>query len=89
MPRQDKTGPTGEGQSTGRGLGSCNPGDEGTVGELRYGVGREFQKDLRRGYGAGMGRNMRTGESTREMLLEEKKILEDRLAEVNRELNQR
>ena len=41
MPMQDGTGPDGEGQLTGRGLGPC---------------GRGFRRGLRRGFGRGFGR---------------------------------
>ncbi len=87
MPMGDKTGPTGAGSNTGRGLGRCNPGEEKTVGSLRYGMGRGFQKACgRRGLGSGIARNSHSS-SDEESLTEEKKILESRLVEVNDMLN--
>lgn len=61
MPRGDKTGPTGMGAMTGRGLGSCN-GNETTGfvrGTARGGFGRGFNsRGVGRGgfFGNGFGR---------------------------------
>ena len=46
MPRGDKTGPTGMGSMTGRGLGNCNPNNN---------------FDTNQGFGRGMGRGRRMG----------------------------
>jgi len=50
MPNMDKTGPDGEGQLTGRGLGSCG----GFLRRFKNSLGRG-----RRGLGRGLGRRVR------------------------------
>ncbi len=49
MPRQDRTGPLGNGPKSGRGLGKCNPNSQGQSFGTGGGMGR--------GSGRGMGRN--------------------------------
>ena len=73
MPGQDKTGPSGQGPLTGRGLGPC-------------GGGRGF--GFRRGFGRGCGRGFgwRAGAEPVTLTKEqEKKILEAELAELEAE----
>lgn len=89
MPRRDMTGPRGEGASTGRGFGPCEPGEERVVGNLRYGMGRRFQKACGRGVGLGLSRNLYSGSNSEDILSEEKRILESRLIEVNEMLNKK
>jgi hypothetical protein len=80
MPRLDKTGPSGQGPLTGRGFGECN--QEGAK-SFSYGRGRG------RGMGRGMSRNNgRFGVSNNTSNLEnEKRYLENRLQEINQELD--
>jgi len=72
MPRQDKTGPRGEGPMTGRGMGSCGGG-------TRRGFGCGF------GRGMGMGRRW-TNKDEQVALEEEVGILEQELVEAREEL---
>ena len=51
MPGKNKTGPSGQGQGTGRGLGGCSSGEHAVTGNNVGGFG----------YGAGGGRRPRGG----------------------------
>ncbi len=75
MPRFDKSGPNGQGAFTGRGLGNCS-------------TNQKNSESFRRGLGRGMGRmNRRFGVSNfTPSLEEEKQQLENRLNEVNAQL---
>ena len=76
MPRRDGTGPLGQGAMTGIGLGLCTNSNNQT-----YGYGR--------GFGLSRGNNCRrnTMQTNRNSLTEQKKILEARLAEINKQLD--
>ena len=90
MPGRDGTGPIGVGPMSGRGLGVCSAGAPG------YGAGRGLGLGFGRrggcGYGRGFGGYLssdRDNSMTRkETLSEQKKLLEDRLNFVNRQLNE-
>lgn len=71
MPRQDGTGPMGQGSMTGRGMGPCRGGIRG--------------RGMRRGMGWFGGRLSKDEE--KEILEEEKKYLEEELEEVKKELS--
>lgn len=89
MPGGDGTGPMGRGPLTGRGLGYC------AGGYPRYGLGRRAGFGAR-GYGLGLGyrRGYRAyypvepvdPRTERELLEEERAVLENRLKMVSREL---
>jgi hypothetical protein len=95
MPRRDGTGPMGAGPMTGRGLGFCTGANA-----LKYGAGlaaiglgigfacrRGFGRGLGRGFGRGMGFFNQTSEKTqKELLNEEKTILQNRLEVIEKEL---
>jgi len=83
MPGQDKTGPTGQGPMTGRGLGLCGTG---------VGAGVGFRRGFGRGFGRSAGRFCprwgATGFTESQVTLtkeQEKKILEAELAEIEAE----
>ena len=90
MPGRDGTGPVGAGPMTGRGFGDCAGGAPG------YGAGRG--SGLGRGWrgGGGDGRGFggyaysgRYDPSTRkEVLAEQKKLMEDRLDFINKQLDE-
>ena len=64
MPRGDKTGPNGQGQMTGRGMGYCNGYENpGYMNGERAGRGfaRGRGRGLGRGNGRGYGRNFNYG----------------------------
>ncbi|MDD2431183.1 MAG: DUF5320 domain-containing protein [Firmicutes bacterium] len=88
MPRRDGTGPMGAGAMTGRGLGPCRGTDA-----TRYGAGVGMRRGLfyRRGFGRGFGRNYLVNEVSarrqKELLQEEKDILQSRLEVIDKQLN--
>ncbi len=91
MAGRDQTGPLGKGPMTGRGLGSC----DGNTNIYGSGLGRGAGMGLRRGRGcgAGMGRGGRgqgfyqtDTRTQKEILTEEKQILEERLNLVSNSL---
>ena len=67
MPRQDKTGPEGQGPATGRGLGGCKgggvrgasqtPANNNQPFPYNGPYGRGFGRGRGRGQGRGFGRN--------------------------------
>lgn len=88
MPGGDGTGPLGRGSITGRGRGYCSG-----FGDAGYGIGRGpgQARGLRRGFGRSPGRGPGwgvgfAGLSRKEMLQEQKKVLERRLNIINKEL---
>ena len=77
MPGLNGTGPRGQGQMTGRGMGQCN-------GTQRRGIGRSF--GCRRGFfGRSFGGFFATGRVTKE---EEKEILEEEAEALKNELEE-
>lgn len=80
MPRGDKSGPNGQGPMTGRGLGECGSGTNRFVG-FGQGRGRRSNRGLARN-----NRNVQFSNSTTS-LDQEKKILEQRLEEINKQLD--
>lgn len=74
MPRRDGTGPTGMGAKTGRGMGLCNVDNARGLG---FGLGCR----------GGFGRNIASTENKKDLLMEQKAILENRLNLLNKELN--
>jgi len=60
MPRGDRTGPQGRGPRTGRGLGSCPPGETAypntQPGNPVLGLGRGLGRGFAGGFGRGIGR---------------------------------
>lgn len=85
MPRRDGTGPAGVGAMTGRGLGPC-----ADAAEVRYGVGRGRGLGLGRGRKRGLGRGFAASRASaiteKELLQEERSILQGQLDAVNKQL---
>jgi len=85
MPGRDGTGPLGAGAMTGRGLGPCALGYA-----AQYGAGLGL--GLRRGFGCGRGfgrfytADQVSPKTKKELLTEQKKLLESRLEFVSRQL---
>lgn len=87
MPNRDQTGPRGLGQSTGRGLGGCNQSAARGFG-YGSGFGSGFGRGRARGFGMGFGRRVYyQNVDTPTSLAEEKKILEERLDYIKKELD--
>lgn len=57
MPGFDRTGPTGQGSQTGRGLGKCNPKNKDVDNEIQ----KNFTFGRGRGLGRGLGRRKANG----------------------------
>ena len=81
MPNRDKTGPTGQGPLTGRGLGPCGAG---------LARGRGFGRGFGRGLGRGFGRRcwcpmVQQATEVNMPKEDEKKILEAELKEIEAE----
>ncbi|GAA0737151.1 DUF5320 domain-containing protein [Clostridium oceanicum] len=96
MPRMDGTGPQGRGAKTGRGMGICNESKEETTARgLGLGLGLRCRRGYGRGFGRGYGRGYRrdfsdniiSNRDQKDLLIEEKAILEDRLNLVKDELD--
>lgn len=90
MARRDGTGPLGRGPLTGRGFGVCNE-NRMTSARQGRGAGLELGQRCGRGFGQGQGRGFgiarQYNENTsEELLIEQKEILEDRLRVINEEL---
>ncbi len=89
MPGRNGTGPMKAGPMTGRGLGVCTGAN--AVG---YGLGRGMGSGLglacRRGFGRGFGRGFSIDETSpktqKELLNEQKTILQDRLEVIDKQL---
>lgn len=82
MPRRDGTGPMGRGSKSGRGLGFCTG-----VNAVRHGAGQ--------GLGLGRGRGLRRGfvadpivsTTEKQLLQEQKELLESRLNIISKQLD--
>jgi len=95
MPREDGTGPMGEGPMTGRGLGPCADGsaiDYGPRPGMGYGRGygrRAFGRGRRfygRGFGWGYGVEQVPAATRKEYLQERKEYLQRNLEVIDDEL---
>lgn len=83
MPRRDGTGPIGAGSMTGRGLGICT----GTT-TVKYGAGLGIGLGLacRRGFGRGFAVNQTSSKTQKELLNEQKTMLQNRLEVIEKQL---
>ncbi len=88
MPRRDGTGPMGAGSMTGRGLGVCTGANAGLGMGLGLGLAcrRGFGRGLGRGFGRGFGINQTSSKSQKELLEEQKTMLQDRLEVIDKQL---
>lgn len=84
MPRRDGTGPMGNGSMKGRGLGVCNGTNAARCGN---GMGRGLGFANRRGFGMNLATAGSSATKTqKELLLEQRKILEKELSSINQQL---
>lgn len=87
MPRRDGTGPMGRGSRTGTGMGFCNTTKAaGILGGLGLGLGLGWRR-CGRGFGWNNYGNAITPQNQKDLLNEEKAILEERLKSINDQLN--
>ncbi len=89
MPFRNGTGPTGAGAGTGRGMGGCI-GTNPTTYSAPLGLGMRRGRGCNRGCGRGYGyRNFTAqpgAQTRRAMLADQKQMLEQQLAAVNKSL---
>lgn len=86
MPRRDGSGPMGTGSMTGRGLGSCTKAYAISYGA---GLGMGLGFGSRHGFGRGFGRGFvvnQTSKTRRELLHEQKIMLQERLDVIDKQL---
>lgn len=85
MPRRDGSGPLGGGSMTGRGLGVC-----AGKNMVKYGAGLGLGLACRRGFGGGFGRgfaiNQDSEVTNKDLLEEQKELLQNRLEAIDKQL---
>ena len=81
MPGRDGTGPMGGSTKNGRGLGLCSGAN--VIGD-RAGLG--LGSGYRRGLGRNIGTDQTLSKTPKELLQEQKQLLENRLDEVSKQL---
>lgn len=85
MPRRDGTGPMGAGSMTGRGLGLCTGANA-----VKYGAGLGMGLGLglacRRSFGRGFAVNQTSSKTQKELLQEQKTMLQYRLTVIDKQL---
>jgi len=96
MPGRDGTGPLGQGALTGRGLGVCTGANARFYGAGRgFGTGRGLGRGMRCGFGFGLGRGYgvgaypayTAGPAEKDILNEQKSILENQLEAIRKQLD--
>lgn len=87
MPRGDGTGPVGNGPMSGRGFGSCAGANSGRYGAgmVGQGFGRGRGAGCRRGYGINYA-DPATAKTKKELLEEQKELLQNRLDIISKQL---
>ncbi len=96
MPAGDGSGPLGQGPLTGRGLGGCNTSNIGNFAKygvglglglgLGYGCRRGFARGIGRGFGRFLGFDGNVSKTQKELLTEQKEMLESRLNLISEQL---
>ena len=89
MPRRDGTGPMGAGSMTGRGLGICtstNAVKYGAGPGMGLGFGLACRRGFCRGFGRGFAGNQTFSKTQKELLSEQKTMLQDRLDVIDKQL---
>jgi hypothetical protein len=89
MPGRDGTGPMGAGSMTGRGLGFCTGANAVRYGAgfgLGLGPGLACRRGFGRRFGRGFAINEATSKTQKELLQNQKTILEKRLEAIDKQL---
>ncbi len=89
MPGRNGTGPMGAGSMTGRGLGICrdaNPVNYGAGPGMGFGRGQACRRGFGRGFGRGFANSQASTQTQKELLNEQKTMLQDRLEVINKQL---
>lgn len=87
MPGRDGTGPMGRGTMTGRGFGVCvgtNAAEYGTG--FGFGLGLGCRRGFGRGFARGFAADPIVSKTKKEVLTEQKKLLESRLELISKQL---
>jgi len=85
MPRRDGTGPMGAGSMTGRGLGLCTVKYGAGLG-MGLGLGLACRRGFGRGFGRGSAINRISTKTQKELLNEQKAMLQNRLEVIDKQL---
>jgi hypothetical protein len=89
MPRRDGTGPMGAGSMTGRGLGLCTGANAVKYGAglgMGLGLGLACRRGFGRGFGRGSAINRISTKTQKELLNEQKTMLQNRLEVIDKQL---
>jgi hypothetical protein len=89
MPRRDGTGPMGAGSMTGRGLGFCTGANAVKYGAgpgMGLGLGLARRRGFGRGFGRGFAVNQTSSKTQKELLNEQKTMLQDQLEAIDKQL---
>jgi hypothetical protein len=89
MPRRDGTGPMGAGSMTGRGLGLCTGANAVKYGAgpgMGLGLGLARRRGFGRGFGRGFAINQTSSKTQKELLNEQKTMLQDQLEAIDKQL---
>ena len=90
MPRRNGTGPMGAGAMTGRGLGLCTGANAvkygAGLGMMGLGLGLACRRGFGRGFGRGFAFNQTSSKTQKELLNEQKTMLQDRLEVIDKQL---
>ncbi|GLI18439.1 hypothetical protein TSYNTROOL_00170 [Tepidanaerobacter syntrophicus] len=89
MPRRDGTSPMGVGSMTGRGLGICTGANAVKYGAglgNGLGLGAACRRGFGRGFGRGFAVNQTSSKTQKELLGEQKTILQNRLNVIDKQL---
>jgi hypothetical protein len=89
MPRRDGTGPVGAGSMTGRGLGLCTGANAVKYGAglgMGLGLGLACRRGFGRGFGRGFAFNQTSSKTQKELLNEQKAMLQDRLEVIEKQM---
>jgi hypothetical protein len=89
MPRRDGTGPMGAGSITGRGLGICTGANAVKYGAglgMGLGLGLACRRCFGHGFGRGFAVNQTSSKTQKELLNEQKTMLQDRLKVIDKQL---
>ena len=91
MPRRDGSGPMGSGMMTGRGLGFCGGqrGDRYTYGQgIGSGLGFACRRGFSDGFVRGVAINQNIEKSDKDLLEEQKELLQSRLDAIDKQLEE-
>ena len=94
MPARDGSGPLGRGPRTGRGLGFCNVGNAvkygaglvAGLGVVGLGLRRGFRRFGAGGFGRYGGLNPYNAKTQKELLIEQRDLLQERLNLIRKQL---